>query len=646
MPSADRTPESLVQLGWLDALTRHRRTIYAFVALCYLAAFNGIWRVGVDSALYRGLARSLVRGDGYTFAGEHHQHAYPGVPWMLALLEWIFGSTPVPGLIVMTLMALATLWLVDRLISLRFPVWVAVIATVGMAFNVRFLRQSQQLMTDIPFTLGVVASFYALERLRLVPTTARWTAFARWGAALVAGLSLAAATRPTFGVLAIAISIASIVGIFSATDGRRWLHAGIVAAAMLVVLALLIADPRTRGIAPMQGVYEQELVERVQELPNTLTAQLNALLARDLNDAFFGQRMAPVNYLGSALLLLAAAVVLRRNLAWGLTIFGLILVTLPLSTVPRYYLMVMPFMWVGWAIVWSWVTLRVPAKVQGPLLAIAMVLPLSVNFGRSVDLIIEQRRPDVAWLLHGKPRHDTFYETYRDGSVPRQRRIADMIAVNSTPKQKIIGPEAHVLAYFADRRVIGERTLFIDREAALSKLPQLLFKAKPDLAIFPTTAYGDNDSLMRDLIRRRILVADHEVARVDDVQLGAAVVRLPPPGVNWKAYRPSDAATRRSATTRRMSAAERAELIEKRERRAERAAKIRRAEKLERQAKLEKRAKVERQAKRERAEKRERVERRERLERRERQRQKAAAATQTTTQPSAGPATQPSQSPP
>ena len=66
-----------------------------------------MWRVGVDSALYRGLARSLVRGDGYVFAGEHHKHAYPGLPLMLAGIEKLVGESPAWPLALIVILALA-----------------------------------------------------------------------------------------------------------------------------------------------------------------------------------------------------------------------------------------------------------------------------------------------------------------------------------------------------------------------------------------------------------------------------------------------------------------------------------------------------------------------------------------------------------
>ena len=412
--------------------------------------------------------------------------------------------------------------------------------------------------------------------------------------------------RPTFGVLAGAIVLGSAIRAFTCKDGRRWLHGGILASALLVMFVLFMVDPRTAGISPTQGVYEQELIDRVQELPHTLRGQVQALLGRDLNDAFFSQRLSPVNYLASACILFASALVLRRNMVWGLMIFGLIAITLPLSTVPRYYLMVMPFLWLGWILLWCEITLRIPDHMKGPVLGLALGFPMMVNGGRSVGFVLEQRAPDVAWLLHGTDRAKTFYTAYRDGIVFKQRAMAKMIAEHSTPFQKTVGPDAHVLAYYADRRVIGERTLFIDREMALSKLPSLLAKATPDLAILPVSLYGDSDALMREMIKRRILIATRVIAEADGMQLVAATVRVPPAGTDWKKMPPPELNSSHHPTTRQL------DLVRRREILAERALKAKRAERAERQAKAEKRQRLEKQQKLDRAEKRNRAAKRDR----------------------------------
>lgn len=564
-----RLPEFRVSLGWLDALTRHRRIVFVGIALLYVLGFNGIWRVNVDSALYRGLGHSMATGGGYTFAGAHHEHAFFGLPLMLAACEKVFGVTPLPPQILITLMGLATLWLTDRLIRLRFPLWMATLVTIGMALNFRFFRQSQELMTDVPFALGVVASLYGLDLLRLTPWRERGPAI-RAAATFLAGLALAAATRPTFGVLAGAILLSSLVRAIHNRDGRRGLHVLIAGSAIGITVLLFLSDPRTRGFNPTQGVYEQELIERVQVLNQTILGSLDKFLTSNLNDAFYSQKMQPIGSIFAIAVLAGTFFLIRRDLTWGLMVIGLVLVTLPLSTVPRYYIMVMPLLWLGWLLLLSRLVLVSPPVMRGAVMMLGIALPLAVNVGRMLNLIAEQRRPDLAWLRTGADRTTSFYAKYHEGMVPRLKAIADMIRANTTPAQKIVGPEAHVLTYYADRHVVGERTIFLKVENKITQYPAELKRFDPDLAIFPFKAYDDSDRQVRDLIRRRILAPlSAPIARTADAYLAAAEVK-PPPGVNWKSFKATapDENSSLRAELRGLSTTQQAAVREKRARRA------------------------------------------------------------------------------
>lgn len=629
-----RHPEEAISLGWLDALVQHRRVAYAFLVLTYVASFSGIWRIGVDSALYRGLARSIARGDGYVFAGEHHTHAYAGLPLLLAGLEKVFGESPLPGLIMISLMALATLWLIDALIRLRYPLWVATVITLGVGLNYRFVRQSHELMTDIPFMLGVMMTLYAYERLRM--TLARGQVYPI-ATMLLGGLVLAAATRPTFGVLVIAMILGSAYAALANRDGKRHIHLAIIGCAAFVAMLLVLADPRTAISAPFTGKYELELREAVRELPATIVGQLRLFFGENLNDAFFSQDMSPLAIPFSILVLVGGVLVWRRNVVWGLMIFGLVLVTLPLSTVPRYYIMVMPMLWLGWILLLSKVALRSPKVIQGAVMMVGLGLPLLLNFGRVIGFIAEQRRGDWEWITRGANRQDAFYANYRKGAVPPLLGVARLIKEHTAPDDTIIGPSAHVLSYFADRRVLGERSIFFEK--ALSTYPSVLQKVAPDYAVFPIRLYEVSDPDMRELIRRRILIAMQTVASNDSGYLARVSVRPPPPDVKWTQYNGPE---ERATTRPRLTAEEKAEILRKKERRlelAKREAKQKRLARLEKQARIERREKIERRERLEKQRKIEALERREARERRERKAKRAANAQRA--MPTTTPTTQP-----
>src|SRR5688572_19156157 len=98
---------------WIVA---HRVHIFVFAALFYVLAFNGQWRVGRDSALYRGLAHSLASGQGYQFTEFSSRQIYPGLPVLLAGLEKVFGQRDLPPTVMMHLFALGCLIVTYQLI--------------------------------------------------------------------------------------------------------------------------------------------------------------------------------------------------------------------------------------------------------------------------------------------------------------------------------------------------------------------------------------------------------------------------------------------------------------------------------------------------------------------------------------------------
>jgi 4-amino-4-deoxy-L-arabinose transferase-like glycosyltransferase len=248
----------------LRGLARYRVAIFIFVGLFYILAFNGQWRVGRDSALYRGVGHSLATGQGYTFRGERQTHVYPGLPYVLAGFERVFGEKihdPVPELLLMVSLAVLTLVVVYKLIAMHFSTWVAVHVTFVLGLHWRFLQQANELMTDTPFVLGVCLALLGYERLRIALTTRQ-----RLRATLItlAGLVLAAVMRPTFWALAAAWIPACIWGLSRGPNRKSYAIA--LGACAAVILLWLAIDPRTTAFHPFQGVYEKDAIEKVENL--------------------------------------------------------------------------------------------------------------------------------------------------------------------------------------------------------------------------------------------------------------------------------------------------------------------------------------------------------------------------------------------
>jgi len=69
---------------WID---KNRKLLFAIAVLPFVLTFNGRWRIGLDSATYRGLGHALALGRGYHFGEFATKQAYPGLPLLLAGLE-------------------------------------------------------------------------------------------------------------------------------------------------------------------------------------------------------------------------------------------------------------------------------------------------------------------------------------------------------------------------------------------------------------------------------------------------------------------------------------------------------------------------------------------------------------------------------
>src|SRR4051812_35865801 len=102
-------------------IERFATPLFVLVALLYLISFNGRWRIGLDSANYRGLANSLATGGGYHFGDWAGRNIYPGFPLLLAGLQRAFGTSAVAPCIVLLIMSMLTMVVTYRLIRLHYP---------------------------------------------------------------------------------------------------------------------------------------------------------------------------------------------------------------------------------------------------------------------------------------------------------------------------------------------------------------------------------------------------------------------------------------------------------------------------------------------------------------------------------------------
>ena len=90
----------------LALVARCKWGFFALAAGVILLSFNGLWRVGRDSAAYRGLGHHLATRGQYVFRDKQGATAvysdqqdtrYPGLPLILAGVEKVFGRATAPA---------------------------------------------------------------------------------------------------------------------------------------------------------------------------------------------------------------------------------------------------------------------------------------------------------------------------------------------------------------------------------------------------------------------------------------------------------------------------------------------------------------------------------------------------------------------
>jgi hypothetical protein len=536
---------------------------FACILIIHLLAFNGQWRVSRDGALYRGIAENLVSTGKYQFRGQRETQVYPGLPLMLAGLQKLeapknlvkYRFEPVVPLIVMTVMGLLTLVLVYRLIALHYPAWIATAVTCGVGINPKYLGHCQSLLTDVPFLLGVCAAILGHERNQLAQRPAQRV----WALVLMTGgIILAAAMRPTFWALALAWIAAALWHI-----GRGFLRRtpGIIKPAV-ISLAVLIAlgalwmglNKKTRGVNPLRGKYEAVAWQRLEEVDQARWGvRLHRMLDDHVPDAFFGLELIPYfNIVLSVLIFGGAVALFRRHPLWGLYSLITIVMTLFLGSVPRYYLMMLPFMLLGWALLLQFVADRIPASIPGHRWAPALLMFVGLNvvtvpcLVKSFQFLMEQH--GYTAVGPEKFTKQPFYRVNRDGDMYPVIKLSEVVRKKVRRGQKVIGPEPRILSYLSGRstflmsEIIGKRVRRTTAERIRRKGFQWI--------VYPTAIYRERDEVTWDLLRKGVISLDkkQKSTRVSGgLRLGKLIILDAGPATR-PSTRPTALSTNRAST--------------------------------------------------------------------------------------------------
>jgi hypothetical protein len=213
---------------------------FALIAAAYLSTVSPVWFVHPDSAKYLGLARSLARGDGYTFNHVPHGKYVPVLPLLLAPVWAMMGRHFVAMQVVVALTGLgalaATYALVRGREGARVAFWVLVLtATCGWFWTASSLR----LLSEAPYAcFSLLALWYAEKQTRAATfSIARWVLAGVLGAvaiythmvgvalipALVAGALLARGKERPWRQR---LGASALVGLITMAAAGYWLYRG------------------------------------------------------------------------------------------------------------------------------------------------------------------------------------------------------------------------------------------------------------------------------------------------------------------------------------------------------------------------------------------------------------------------------------
>lgn len=449
LPLSDR------MLGWAD---RHRYKLFAGLIVIYLLGFNAQWRIEPDSALYLTIGRNLAEGRGYTFHEQRHHLAFPGLPLLFSAVFKVFGTrTLIPPLIVMLLIGGATLALTYRLFLLYAGRPTAVLITFGLGISRLFYRYCFELLSDMPFLLGVMAFLAGFEavfyRGRRDGAHDIEAASAKWydWFLLAGGLLLAVAMRPAMWALLVAVLLALAWSAIR-SPARRVQAIICIAAVLSAGFTFWVLDPRRGGRASM-GEYEDALFNitsaHFESIIRELLPNIGKLFEATLSQALFGARLGPglSSIAGAAIILVCATMLLDRPLWFLWVAMTFVMMLIAIEPLDRYFLEVIPLMIFAWWRGIRWLNLRLARRSPKWADWIFMALFLlggATNLMRIGEFIVEQR-------------HSHFLNSYKDGRYASVDRVAKMLhdRVDDRAWVMTTAKFSRTLTFLSHRMVVG-----------------------------------------------------------------------------------------------------------------------------------------------------------------------------------------------
>lgn len=399
-------------LWWLD---RWRGVVFAGLAIVYVIGLNGRWRITSDSAWYVLQARAMSGDPSVGLDGVALGATPPGLPMAIAALG---GGAGWGTSLAMLAVAGLTLWLCFQLFVDHADRPTAVLMTMLLALSGLFMEMTHSLLTELPFMAGLLLLLWGHER--------RLNRKGHLGLALgmmLAGVLWMAAFRSVVAVVGGAYVLAEIIHVIGRKDQRR-LGVALIGLAVAGAAALWGLVPAVREDAMFFRYALQA------KTPEAWWASVQMLMTEALPEAVFGQDVPPsLAWPASVLVVVAALMLLRARLLWGVLVGVLLVQWVVFLSDARYVLPVLPLVVYG---VWR-CGVSLLGRWREPWRGIGFVVGglalVGANVIAVINLVSEQRSGD-------------FYAEYRSGKYAAVMDMAEMIRRET--------PEDAELAVFLD----------------------------------------------------------------------------------------------------------------------------------------------------------------------------------------------------
>ncbi len=136
----------------------------ACVAALYLVGVTNEWWPTPDSALYQGLGRNLIRGEGYRFNGRIETTVAPGFPAILGAIRLAFGDGFWAPNLFVALCGLGGLAMAYLTLARQTDRRTAFAVTLTTGLCYRYYDYSHLILTDVPFVLLFWTTAYCCLR--------------------------------------------------------------------------------------------------------------------------------------------------------------------------------------------------------------------------------------------------------------------------------------------------------------------------------------------------------------------------------------------------------------------------------------------------------------------------------------------------